>query len=638
MKLPPPRSNDYDWAVSTDSIRTTSESKISFRRDLTATLISTAIHLAIVLLLAFWVVPSIVGRKNLLIQANLDEGDAVVFEVVDLEEIETPSTDHPIVEQAVVIEQVVVAKLASSIIHPFGPSMAPSAESMNLEPIDFTPKPPSASDSIEGAVDSITGALEAKLETGDLLVVWMLDSSASLVDDRKRVASRLAPFYQRISANRSDAGHKLESTVVSFGARMKERVPPTQFGKEIISAVERLPIDRSGNERVFDAVAQCAEHYRQGRPSQQIAIVIWTDESGDDVVYLENTIETCRRNRVSVSVVGPSSVLGADTGLHSYTDPRSQSKYQLPVKRGPETAMPERIQLGYWYRTPGRLSARMGGQDLTGILSGFSPYALTRLTMQTGGSYTIFDRPEDRSPFDRTIMARYAPSYDSIGTYQKLIDVNELRRSVINATRELAGKKVDAPPTMLFIKKTGERFFDFMRYYYPPREFQSKLRASRIRLTRQATRYSTLVDNALAHLSQKDAPEMGLKSLYQSETSPRWKAWYDLTRGRLLATSVRLEEYRLTVAAMTKPGFLAPTTNYLVLTASPDKRSEGKFVGQAEEAERLLLRCVSEHRGTPWEVLAQRELDFALGVGVKEMSLTPNPGGPAAKQPNLPRF
>ena len=66
---------------------------------------------------------------------------------------------------------------------------------------------------------------------------------------------------------------------------------------------------------------------------------------------------------------------------------------------------------------------------------------------------------------------------------------------------ELKGKKVDAPPTMLFVKTTGPRWHDFMRYYYPPMEFQSKLRSSRGRLVGQAARYAKVVEAALRHVS-----------------------------------------------------------------------------------------------------------------------------------------
>jgi len=43
-------------------------------------------------------------------------------------------------------------------------------------------------------------------------------------------------------------------------------------------------------------------------------IVIWTDESGDDILLLEPTIEMCRKRNAMVVVVGPSAVLGSDRG------------------------------------------------------------------------------------------------------------------------------------------------------------------------------------------------------------------------------------------------------------------------------------------------------------------------------------
>lgn len=615
------------------------------RRDLRATLLSTVIHLGVLLFLALWVVPKLVKDQTVQIDVAFGISDLVAFDSVDLSLDEPEIPDVPD-DQAVEVSPVVTVSLEGPTIQKPQRLIEPVSTDAIPSEIASPTKPSAASDTVEAAVDSVTGELEAKLEKGDLLVVWLFDASASLVDDRQRVAARLTPFYERIATEKSTKSHVFKSVVVSYGARMRERVPPTDFGEKIIQSVEDLPVDRSGNERVFDAVAKCAAHYREGWPDKQLAIVIWTDESGDDVAYLEKTIQTCQTKRVSVSVVGPSSVLGADTGLHSYLEPKTQSMYQLPVRRGPDTAMPERIELGYWYRTrfggwrrgPGSLPAWVGGQDLEGILSGFSPYALTRLTNQTGGTYTIFDRPEDRGPFDPIAMADYLPSYQSIDAYREEIRTRPLRRAVMNAVRELEGKKVDAPTMMLFTKKTGQREFDFMRYYYTPAEFQSKLRSSRGKLTRLAGNYAKIVERALEKVSQDGEPESGLDDLLQYEKSPRWRAWYDLTRGRLLATSVRLEEYRLTVDAMTKPGFLASTTNHVVLRASPDKRSTGKYVDRAEEAERLLRRVVRDHRGTPWETLAQRELDFALGVGVSEMALTPNPGGPTMRQPSLPRF
>ncbi|TWU24313.1 hypothetical protein Pla52o_22400 [Novipirellula galeiformis] len=620
-------------------------------RRLVSLLTSAGLHTLLLLALALFVFPTMVRRTQVL-KFVVGESDTYSLTTIDVtprwDAIGSDLTDEPIV----IPESEVPPELDASLFELSGAIDDPSRSSSNVSAVAYVvPKnigeSLSASNSVEGAVDRITSELEGKFEKGDLLVVWLLDASHSLVDDRKRVAVRLAPFYESIVNRHSGAKFEVRSAVVSYGSAMRERVAPTEFGKKIVSAVEDLPIDRTGDENVFSSVAKCAKVYRSSWPDRQIAIVIWTDESGDDIEHLENAIAVCREQQVSVSVVGPSSVLGADTGLHAYVDRKTQAVYQLPVRRGPETAMPERLELGYWYLTrlnspvqggPRSLPMWLGGQDLRGILCGFSPYAMTRLSIQTGGSYTIFDRQEERGPFDPEVMARYMPSYGSLAEYESEVQSNPLRRSIMRAVGELKGKNVDEPTTMLFIKRTGSRVFDFTRYYYTPSEFRSKLSSSRGRLKAQATRSSKFVDAALMHLTDGGDLDLGLEELYEHENSPRWRAWYDLTRGRLLATSVRLEEYRLAIDSMISPDGLAPSTNHVMLRASSELRSNETFQKRGDEAERLLRRCVRENQGTPWETLAQRELDFALGVGVRQMSLTQQPMGPASRSPSLPRF
>lgn len=656
------------------------------RREFAAMLTSSLLHVALIICLAMWVLPSL-SRGRRFLEVAVDNNQLLALETIDvsteLSEDFSEASDTPTrVPDAFDFASLELA--AATVTSNVGNELVTNS----LAPVDSPLDAMTTSDSVEGAVERIIVELNEKLEKDDLLVVWLSDASNSLVDDRQRVASRLTPFYEQLASKRSTLQHQLLSTVVSFGRSMNERVAPTEFGEKIVRAVGKLPVDRTGKEQVFDAVTKCSAHYRNSWDGQ-IAIVIWTDESGDDLDQLEPAIESCRRHRVSVSVVGPSSVLGAETGLHSYTDPQTDSVYQVPVRRGPETPMSERIELGYWYLTwvgrggpvsrrgggqrnragqggdppsdgssvsdppqPRRgnggpqfgrplrrgLPAWLGGQDLEGILSGFSPYALTRLTMQTGGSYTIFDRPEDRGPFDPMAMKRYAPDYGSYARYKEEIESNPLRRAILNAVGELKGKKIDAPPTMLFIKSTGPRVFDFVRYYYPPAEFQAKLRGTRGRLVGQAARYAKVVDAALRHLSSDESLARGLEDLHQYETSPRWRAWYQLTRGRLLAVSVRLEEYRLTVNAIAKPGGLAPSTNHVRLVHSTQLRSDSSYQARAEEAERLLKLCLSEHRDTPWEMLARRELDYHLGIDVLQRALTPGPIQLEIRAPRLPRF
>jgi hypothetical protein len=479
-----------------------------------------------------------------------------------------------------------------------------------------------------------------------------------MVDKRQRVAIRLESFFRHLDGG-ADSHHQLLNAVVSFGAVMKQRVAPTAHRDPIVSSVSELPVDASGTENVFAAIGQCVSKYRRKCRDGQLMIVVWTDESGDDVAKLEDTIRICQDHGVSVSVVGPSAVLGADVGLHSFTDPQSQQIHQLPVRRGPDSALPERLDLDYWFLTqepqpelelrsgfrgaglpswygtddltvPGyhciaalevALPSWYGGRDLKGLVSGFGPYALTRLTLQTGGAYIIFDREEDRVLFPVDTMRAYLPDYRSVEECLHDVQSHPLRRAVMEAVKLTQNKKVGPPPTLLFGKQSESPPYGFMRTYLTPAGFVSNLRRNRLGLKAEADRTARIVEQALAHVAEPGSVERGLEYEYERENARRWRAWYDLTRGRLLATSIRLEEYRLTCDEVVKPGFLDETTNHLILVPSLEMRSDSDFRCRAEEAERLLMRCVRENPNTPWALLAQRELEYGLGINVRQHTL-----------------
>ena len=119
--------------------------------------------------------------------------------------------------------------------------------------------------------------------------------------------------------------------------------------------------------------------------------------SGDDVNLLEPTIEICRRANVRISVVGPTAVLGAQEGSHFWIHPSGQQFY-LPVVKGPDAALLERLRWPYWWETQlpawhatavgtrGEYQGWYGGEQLAAMSSGFPPYALTRLALETGGT------------------------------------------------------------------------------------------------------------------------------------------------------------------------------------------------------------------------------------------------------------
>ena len=132
-----------------------------------------------------------------------------------------------------------------------------------------------------------------------------------------------------------------------------------------------------------------------------------------------------------------------------------------------------------------------------------------------------------------------------------------------------------------------------------------------------------LVQNALPRFAPR-----GMEEEYQAEESARWRAWYDLTRGRLLAQHVRHLEYATACKVLTG-ALLGRDTNHVRFFPVAVIRSGPAAREQAQEAERLLRRCVQTNRDTPWAYLAQRELDYPLGMDFRQIAIPRPPPQPA---------
>ena len=248
-------------------------------------------------------------------------------------------------------------------------------------------------DGVASAADVVTGAIRRELEQGDTLVVWLLDASISLHENRELLSKKAESFYKSIDAFNTSGeqyggDHTLLSSVVSFGRSWNEIMRPTRMGAKAIEKMTEVPIDRSGIENVMAAVNGTVRLYRERRHrNDRLVLVILTDESGDDVTNLEQTIELCREEGVVVHVVGPSAVMGCQKGSQLCQIPQGNRTYPfwLIVNKGPETSLPERFLLPYWHEssvppwqqdgaTAGQ-SAWYGGSYRERLPSGFGPYA-----------------------------------------------------------------------------------------------------------------------------------------------------------------------------------------------------------------------------------------------------------------------
>lgn len=496
---------------------------------------------------------------------------------------------------------------------------------------------------VEEAVDGLGGQIRDRLGDGDTLVVWLLDASISLVDDRQRIAAHLQDVYSEIDREQRATydrygreAPQLLNAVVAFGGGITEVLKPTKQIDLVADAIARLPVDPSGLEYVMEATARTVTKYRAQRAKfGQVLLVIWTDESGDDITLLEPTIALCRHERVHVSVIAPTATLGAQDGLHAYFHPVARRTFYLPVLKGPDTAFPERLLWPYWSHGQNvrqvegialdmaeSLAGWQGGPHLRCLASGFAPYALTRLALETGGTATIFDREADRGPFTLDVMRPYAPDYRAAEDIYRELPKRPLRQLVLQSieiTRSFS------KPQVVYPFAESYRPADALRRRVAERN--ENLRAS-----------ASAIELALAPFRRD-----GLERLREQEESPRWRAWFDLTYGRLLAQSVRYAEFHaMTLLATARvpdnPGGIPDSANCLTAAPASNLWGGAAHEARAREAERLLRRCIDEHPRTPFALLAAQELATPLGFAFQTTYRPPPPPPPPrpASPPSAP--
>ena len=454
---------------------------------------------------------------------------------------------------------------------------------------------------VEGAVDHVAIEILRRLERGRTLVVWAFDASGSLAVEREKLAKHIEAVYKHIKdldrdKKAEDGG--LLTAVVAFGQDRKIMAPPTADPAEIVSAINAVPLDASGVETTFGTVSEVVKKWHKykdenGKAYQAMVIVV-TDEVGDDESRLEEAIETARAGKTPIYVLGSSALFGRVEGRMNYTDPKSKRIfYNLPVRQGPESVALEQIHLPFWY----------DGPQYDFLDAGFGPYALSRLAGETGGIYFVTRLGPGRISFNPNSMREYRPDWVARGDYERSIARSPLRQAVLQAAI-ITQQALPGQPSLNFPAADGPEFKESMK--------ENQITVARIEYT---------VKEALV-------PIAAVAKLRDRETSRRWQAHYDLIRGRLLAVRIRCNEFNTACAQLLKdqPKFKNPGSNTWKLVPADDiKARDPQAKAVAAEAKRLLKRVVDDHPGTPWALLAQRELKDPFGFRWVEANVPPRP-------------
>lgn len=496
-------------------------------------------------------------------------------------------------------------------------------------------------DGVGAALGPIERAIRSELSQGDTLVVWLLDASISLQLNRQAMAMKMAQFQSSMGlANRSDGlrkkdqSHRLFNSVVAFGNAVNEIQPPTMTGLRAANQIANLPSDASGVEKTMTAVNEVVRWYRnEEHRRERMIIVLLTDESGDDGLAVEQTIENCRYNGVGVHVIGPTAVMGLQQGYQLWTSNEFAQPYRflLKVNRGPETCLPERAFMPFWHETkvsawrsdvrPADSVPWHGGEYRDGLLSGFGPYTLTRLALQTGGSYTLYDQSGE-GRYDREVLRDYFPEYGSLDEYVSAMEGRPLRMFVSKtATVTMQEGDLFAPLQMMFFGKRMDRYpFAVQSSYIAPARFRARLQETLLRETTRARAASAKIELLLSEFASRD-----LEYDYAQEESARWRAWYDLNYGRLLAASVRYNEYIAACAELVdRANPLPRDINEVTLLPSRQYRVANSE-SRARQAIELLERCMEKHASTQWADLAYWELETGFGIRITTRAIPKPP-------------
>ena len=606
-------------------------------------MISFCINVAVVLLLAKQFLPHTGFRKNVVIVGEetdvieIDEQELppeIEFSDLDIEQLSSDSSEQleiltenetPVLEIAmqpgdISVSLTDIAEMATESSFDMGSNEI-------LTAVDTTGSVGNTVASASGAVDRLTQEILRNLEDNATMIVWLFDQSASLTRQREQIEGRIDRIYRelnllqdaKVAAFEKAEDKPLLTHVYAFGKNFGPVLKnPTDDVAEIKAAIAGIKRDTSGVENVFSAVLRCVKDFndysridrKAGSKKRNVMLVALCDEAGDDGGRADDAIKACKKYGMPLFVIGVPAPFGRAETRVKWVDPDPQYD-QRPqvalVSQGPESLLPERLQLNF---------IGSNFRDLEMIDSGFGPYHLTRACYQTGGIYfavhpnrrrgrvsfreTEIYSSDLRYFFDADVMKKYQPDYVSIREYSDRVSSSNSRSALVEAA--------SLPAMQQFVPQ----IFRFPRYN----------EAEFVRLVGNAQQSAAILQPRLDRLY--DIMKDG-ELAREKEYSPRWQAGFDLAIGRVIAARLRAKSYNEMLAlSKTKLKFAKEKNNTWVLRPANDFRATGSQNEKlAKKAKKYLERVVAEHADTPWALLAKRELATPLGWKWRETYTEP---------------
>lgn len=450
----------------------------------------------------------------------------------------------------------------------------------------------SSQSSSGGALDRLTVEIIKSGESKDTNVIWLLDASVSLSYQRQLISDRFEKILQELEF--ANTTHDINHGIYSFGQSLnKITKQPTSDPNILKSSVESILLDESGIENTFTAIGEvCKSEYVFG---SRLLVIVFTDEVGDDFQFLDSVSSLARSKGSMIYVVGTPAPFGKSTTQFKFVefDPKyDQAEKWVEIHQGPET-LHDMV-----------LNINTLPIDKETLDSGFGPFALSKLCLDSGGIY--FSVHPNRSSFkvdkkqisplssyisrffDHETMIKYKPDYRSYGVQNKEAQSHLSKKALIAASS--IPLNISDEQTLRF------KAFDegtFVNELNMAQRFSAKLEPKINQI------YSSLLTGESAYDTLED----------------RWKVSYALSMGRILSTKCRIESYNA-VLAEAKTGLKKqdPKSNIWLLLPSPEFTLNNSTLKKSYESSRKYLKFVVEnYPNTPWALIANEELNTPIG-------------------------
>ena len=643
------------------------------RRRSSSFLFSIGIHGAVVLVLAVLTRPLVLGETQAILETIMqpEERDREEFEK-ELDDSKTIAetmnitagsvqstivggSDAPLAQQTKVeLEQVVKEPdVQIKLVDATLPGLDRLGE--DLGEAEVTGEVGALVEGYGAALDRLTQELLRLMRTEKVLAVWMFDESESMKDDQEELKGRLHRVYEELKLVEADAAKLnrrnparapnddvLLTAVTSFGASFHVHTPkPTSDSRQIMQAIDRIPIDRTGKENMCLAIQAAMKKYGKMARGRKVALIVVSDESGDDgdpyiapaADQIENALAALKSHRSPIYILGRESVFGNFYAYVRWRHPQTGYVHKLPIRRGPEAPSAEQLLYDGFRR---RFDSHM---------SGFGPYEQVRLARDSGGIFFQLPHEEEnlndfkQKQFASLRLREYLPNLDSRRVYIGDVSKSKFRVAIRTAIALL---------NPLNPQNKGLEVPEIEHFVVDPVQSTSRVLAR----LQQISKVLQVMASAHQNLA-------AVHSLRDAEPSLRWRANYDLMTAQLMAYRVRLFEYGIALGQFGKnmprliPAKNPPHNRWEIRHGSnkllmPDAQQEKALGVTAEqlrsyhrEALQQLASVRETHQGTPWAMRAQWEEGRRFGATFRSwyyQKPKPRPNKPRPKPVPVPKL